>query len=195
MQENSSYDDKLLFEQIARGDETAFTQLFNNYAPRLLSFLRKITHSEEQARELVQETFLQIWVKRGNLTSVEQPMAWIYRVASNLSLTYLRNEGNRRRIMQMQFAGRPEATDLPQLETKELHLIIRRAVETLPAKRQEIYRMSREEGLTHQQIADRLGISLQTVKNQIGSALKIIQEHIGRETGLSIATLMVLFGL
>jgi RNA polymerase sigma factor (sigma-70 family) len=89
-----------------------------------------------------------------------------------------------------------EASDtvVDKLETKELTLIINKAVEALPDRRKEIYRLSREQGLNHQQIAEKLQLSTNTVANQIGISLKFIREFINKETGLSMLTLLILFG-
>lgn len=181
--------------QIAAGDETAFTELFHAYTPRLLPFLVKLTRSEYQSRDMIHETFLQLWVNRAALARVEQPASWIFRLAANISITWLRKQSNRQRILQSMetdtIAGTQTVT--AALETKELSRIITRAVEALPAKRQEIYRLSREQGLSHQQIAEKLNLSSSTVANQIGISLKFIREWINRETGLSMITLLFLF--
>lgn len=183
--------------QIAAGDEAAFTALFHAYTPRLLPFLAKLTRSENQSRDIIHETFLQLWVNRAALAQVEQPASWVFRVASNISITWLRKQSNRQRILQAleteSIAGAQAVT--AALETKELSRIITRAVQALPAKRQEIYRLSREQGLNHQQIAEKLNLSSSTVANQIGISLKFIREWINRETGLSVVTLLLLFRL
>lgn len=185
---------KQLFLLISLGDEQAFTELFHEYTPKLLPFITKLTRNETMARELVQETFLQLWVNREALDKIENPNSWIYRIASNLSLNWLKIHGNRRRILQT-VPLKDTADSLSDiLDSKELDLIIQKAVSLLPEKRQEVYRLSREQGLSHQQICDQLGIAPYTVKNQIGQALKFIQEYISKETGLSIITIMILFG-
>lgn len=197
MSVTSPYDDHELFSQIAAGNETAFTQLFHYYTPRLLPFVTRLTRDDQQAKEVIQETFLRIWINRKELTKVKQPSSWIYRIASNVSINYLRTKGNQRKLLQkLTIAGvhHDKSTDAV-IDSKELHGIIHRAVAELPERRQQIYRLSREQGLSHQQIADELGLSINTVKNQIGIALKFIQEHIHRTTGLSVATLTIIFGL
>lgn len=179
------------------GDEEAFTTLFHAYTPRLLPFLIKLTRHEYQARELIHETFLRLWVNRAELVHVAQPASWIFRVAANISITWLRKQTNRQRIMQSMAVDTTADvhTVTGPLDTKELSLIIGRAVEALPQRRQEIYRLSREQGLNHQQIAEMLNLSSTTVANQIGIALKFIRAFINRETGLSIVTLLILFRL
>lgn len=144
-------------------------------------------------QEMIQETFLRIWINRAELTAVQHPSAWIYRIASNVSLTYLKMQGNRRRLLQEVQISETSESLSEVIDSKELRLIIQRAVALLPDRRQEIYRLSREGGLSHLQIAGQLHLSQNTVKNQIGIALKFIQEFINKETALSIVALSVLF--
>lgn len=195
MSSGELYDEKELFLRIAGGDEQAFTDLFRLYAPKLLPFLTKLTRNEHLAKEMFQETFLRLWVNRSDLAKVNHPAAWIYRIASNLSITYLRTQSNRARLLQkMEIVEAGELIN-EEIDSKELQLIIRRAVNLLPEKRQEVYRLSREEGLLHNEIAKKLNISVNTVKNQIGLSLRFIQEFINKETGLSIVTLVALLTL
>jgi RNA polymerase sigma-70 factor (family 1) len=184
-----------LFDSMSRDSEQAFTELFHIFTPKLLPFVSRLTRNEHIAKELIQETFLRLWVDRVNLTEIQNPSAWIYRIASNLSINWLRTQGSRRRIIQK--IEPQEATDsvVQELDSKELHGIIQQAVNQLPEKRQEIYRLSREEGLSHQQIAEKLNISPNTVKNQLIHALKSIRESISTQTGLSLITLVLLVKL
>ena len=194
MVQASPYEERELFVQIAKGNEQAFTRLFHIYTPKLLPFIFKLTRNEQLAKELVQETFLRLWVNRERLTEVSQPSAWIYKIASNVSLTWIKTNGNRARLLKKINPIRSENPVVETVESKELNLIISRGVNLLPQRRQEIYRLSREQGLSHQEIADRLQLSPQTVKNQIGISLKFLQEFINKETGLSVITLLLLLG-
>jgi len=188
-----AFNDKELFIQIANGDERAFTELFHTYTPKLLPFLIKLTRNEHLAQEMIQETFLRLWMNRAELIKVNQPAAWIYRIASNVSITWLRTQGNRLKLLQkMEFPTTADSIN-EQIDSKELELIISRTVCLLPERRQQMYRLSREQGLTHQQIAEQLNLSLSTVKNQIGISLKFIHELICKETGLSLITILLLF--
>jgi RNA polymerase sigma-70 factor (family 1) len=190
----SQYDDKALFSQIAEGDEKAFTELFHTYTPKLLPFVFKLTRNEHLAQEMIQETFLKLWVNRAALVNVNEPASWIFRIAANVSVTYLRKQSNRERLLNAVKPDEASDTVVDKLETKELTLIINKAVEALPDRRKEIYRLSREQGLNHQQIAEKLQLSTNTVANQIGISLKFIREFINKETGLSMLTLLILFG-
>jgi RNA polymerase sigma-70 factor (family 1) len=191
----SQYDDKALFLKMAEGDEKAFTELFHTYTPKLLPFVFKLTRSEHLAQEMIQETFLRLWVNRTELVNVNEPASWIFRIAANVSITWLRKQSNRQRILEAVAVVEDSGANLivETLETKELSLVISKAVEALPERRQEIYRLSREQGLNHQQIAEKLKLSTNTVANQIGISLKFIREFINKETGLSMVTLLILF--
>jgi RNA polymerase sigma-70 factor (ECF subfamily) len=193
LNEDPLYEDIQLFQLIAQGDEQAFTTLFYQYTPKLIPFLNKLTKSEHLAKEMLQETFLRLWTNREELLKVKSPSSWIYRLASNVSIDYLRVQSNRQRILKMVEVSDAGDQVNETVDANELKTIIHTAVDALPEKRQQIYRLSREQGLTHQQIADQLGLSINTVKNQLGMALKTIQEHISRETGLTLLTIAILF--
>jgi RNA polymerase sigma-70 factor (family 1) len=189
----SQYDDKALFLKIAEGDEKAFTELFNTYTPKLFPFVFKLTRNEHLAEEMIQETFLRLWVNRAELVNVKEPASWVFKIAANVSITWLRKQSNRQRLLTAVELKEASDTVVDKLETKELALIISKAVEGLPDRRREIYRLSREQGLNHQQIAEKLKLSTNTVANQIGISLKFIREFINKETGLSVVTLLILF--
>jgi RNA polymerase sigma-70 factor (family 1) len=193
-----TYEEKALFRRIAVGDEAAFTDIFRRYTAKLLPFVLKLTRGDDQqAKEIIQETLLRLWANRTELTKVDQPSSWIFRIASNVSVNYLRALGKRRLALhEVQMANNSIAeNNEKELEAKELEGFIHRAVAALPEKRQQIYRLSREQGLTHQQIADNLGLSINTVREQIGKALKTIHEHIQQSTGLSLITVILLLSL
>ena len=190
--EEQPYHEKELLRRIAGGSEDAFTELYHLYNPKLSAFLRRLARSEYIAEEMVQETFLRLWVNREKLREVEQASAWIYKIASNVSYTYLRTEANRRKILERVTTTHETESFLPALDARQLDLIIRQAVDKLPERRQEVYRLSREQGLSHQEIAERLDLSVNTVKNQVTASLKFIYEQISKETGLSLLTLIIL---
>ncbi|MBN9383449.1 MAG: RNA polymerase sigma-70 factor [Chitinophagaceae bacterium] len=194
--EHAYNEDNALFLAIAEGDETAYTQIFHLYTPRLLPFIFKLTKDEQLAREVLQETFLRLWMKRDQLPQVERPASWLFRIAANICLTWLRTQATRHRLqdrVEEKQAAHKYSSAVEVLESKEMALLIRQAVDALPARRQEIYRLSREQGLSHQQIAERLQLSLSTVKNQLGYSIKFIQEYLHNATGLSLAVISALF--
>lgn len=195
MENSTLYTHKLLFQQVAAGNEAAYTELFHYFSPRLHLYLFRITKQEHIAREFVQESFLRLWMHRHSLTGMEHPESWLFRVAANLAYDHLRKEAIRNNLQDKVYAAAsPKENDAvdEQAELNDLKRYIRKAVDTLPEKRKEVYLLSREEGLSHQEIAEKLGISTSTVKVQITHALNCIREYLHKETGLSIAVLGLL---
>ena len=186
-------DELELFRKIAGGDELAFEQVFHRYTPKLLSFIKKITRNDSLSAELIQETFMRLWMKREQLKDIENPSAWIYRIASNLSLNYLQKQSNRKQLLYKMAPVENAASPEDLIDVKELNQIIKEAIDQLPERRQEVYRLSREAGLSHQQIADKLNISVNTVKNQIVTSLKFIQQSINKQKGRTICLLFIFF--
>jgi RNA polymerase sigma-70 factor (ECF subfamily) len=188
--------EKILFEKIAKGDEGAFREIFEQYGPVLYPFVFGIVKNEAMARDIIQEVFLRIWLKKGGLSEIENPSSWIYRIASNLALTHFRRQRLETKVLQsIQGQYRDEGDPDPVTESfslKELQELIGKAAALLPSQRQKIFKMSRDQGLSRQEIAGQLNISENTVKNQLRLSLKFIQEFIGKTNGCYIPFLLLL---
>lgn len=186
----------MLFQRLAQHDEQAYTEIFHLFTPRLFPYILKIARDEHLAKELLQETFLKLWEKRADLEQVEQPAAWLFRVAANLCLMHLRTQATRYRLLQKAGEVQESVNEVSErLDGKDLGRFVQQAVNALPPQRQKIYRLSREQGLSHQQIATLLDISVQTVKNQLGIALKFIQEFLQKELDLVLVIIALLQGV
>lgn len=184
---NQNYTDKDLFGLIGQADETAFRELFHKYTPLLFPGVMQMVKQEEVAREIVQEVFLKVWLKKELLGAMEQPVGWMFRVASNLAISHLRKLSTQLKWAEASI-GSEESTEDPAdgLSLKELQHVLREAVNALPPQRKLIFRLSREEGLSHDEIAARLQLSGNTVKNQVSIASKFVKTYISNTIGLSV---------
>lgn len=189
-----SGDEKLLFSLVATGDEKAFEALFHLFLSRLHPFIIKYTKSEQAAQEIIQETFIRVWLNRDKLGEIENPGGWLFKVASNECYTYLR-----KRVLINKFSNpltiEPDPSDATheRLDVKELNRLVGEAVDQLPAQRRKIYQMSRDEGKSIPEIAAALQLSSSTVKNALVISLKFIREYLAK-SGITLSTLMLLFG-
>lgn len=186
-----------MFRQIAKGDEVAYTRIFHLFTPRLFPYILKITKDETLAKEFLQETFLRLWVNRDDLAHINNPASWLFKIAANICLNHLRSEAIHNKLQAKVYEKmKPGEYPVAEIaEGREMELMISKAVDTLSPQRKEVYLLSRHEGLSHKEIADKLGISINTVKNHIGTALKGIQEYLHEKTGLSIAVLSLILAI
>jgi RNA polymerase sigma-70 factor (ECF subfamily) len=188
----TAYTDTQLFALVARGDEAAFEVFFHRYTAKLFPFLLSMVKADGVAREIIQESFLKLWLNREKLAGIDNPGGWIRTVAMNTAYNHLRSKARYEKYL----------ATLPDSEpTEDLELIIdaryakeqiARAVEQLPPKRRQVFELSRYEGLSRAEIADRLQISEFTVRNQLREALQSIQEYLRKNNDLSIPLVLVL---
>lgn len=177
MSKDELHTNKELLQRVASDDHDAFRQLFDLYADRLHAAVFHYTKSRFIAEELVQEVFIKCWTHRSHLKEVLDPTAYLYRMVFNHISTYLKRTANERRILdnaQSWMTSGQDAT-LQQLEANEMLRIITAAVERLPAQKKIIYHLSREQGLSYQEIADQLHLSPNTVKNHLVEAMRLLR--------------------
>ncbi|WP_142683542.1 RNA polymerase sigma factor [Chitinophaga polysaccharea] len=190
---DSTYIDKSLFQRISEGDEAAFGILFNTSLITLEPFIRKMVKSPESAKEVIQATFLRVWLSRDKLTDIDHPRAWLYKVAANECYTYLKKEATEYRLRGTVAAAETETdTATRRLTLKELHAIIEEAVMSLSPQRRRIYQMSRNQGMKIPEIATELDLSPSSVKNALVFSLKAIREHL-RRNGHAIPLVYLIF--
>ena len=187
--------EKELLSKVSDGDAHAFSLFFHAYNARLFPFVLKLIRSTAIAEEIVQEVFLRAWINREKLPNLDQPAAWLFRIASNLALTHLRDRANEvvkhTGFSQHQVVPVNEIADW--LEKKEMVHLVEQAIHLLPPKRQAVFRLHRQGGITYRQIADQLDISPNTVKEHIAHAMKFIRTYIHQQSGIVPGVLVLVY--
>lgn len=165
------------FERIRKGDEAAFETLFREHYEMLCHFARKLLGNMEEAEELVQDLFVQLWDKRDQLPEAMSMRSYLFTAARNRCLNVIKHHKIRDKHQEaVKMAPPAPAPDAAQeLEHAELQARIGDAIDKLPDRCQQIFRMSRFEGLKYSEIGQQLGISPRTVETQIGKALRILR--------------------
>lgn len=180
MKEETSFTDKQLFKEISEGNERAFQLIFKRYYQRMFSFAGTVVKSPHVAEEIVQEVFIRLWEQREVLAEVKNPENYFFIVIRNHAFNYLRaaaNEQNRRE--QLWEALEQRAVDASSsLEAQEAEQFFEKILAQLSPQQRKIFRMSREEGFSHQQIADELHLSKHTVKKHVADSLKILKAYL-----------------
>ncbi|HVS97139.1 MAG TPA: RNA polymerase sigma factor [Puia sp.] len=128
--------DRELFAAIAEGDESAFRELFHTYAPRIMTYLVRLTKTEAAADELIQNTFIRVWLARAKLAEIETPDKWIFTLATNEAYSFLRARARHEEVLAaVRAEGGPEPVLQPFDTTsyRELKAAIAEApVDTFP---------------------------------------------------------------
>ena len=173
--------DEQLIEELRASDENAFRLLFEKYQPILFRFVLQNLHDKETARDIIQETFLRLWNHRSSLKPKLPLLAYLFRICRNLLLDHAKHRDVRIRLEIEIPLSSPSAGDNPE-EALQLKILAERLTEIisskLPTKCQEIFLLSRMEGMSNTEIGSHLGISVKTVENQITRALKVIRRFL-----------------
>ena len=171
-----------LFDSWKKGDEKAFDMLFRNYYKQLCYIAIKVTGNSTDAEDIVQELFSEIYQNRSKLRIKSSFKNYL------LSALYYKCSRFLKKKNKVNFTGLNEITTPPDttpapseiLENYELEIKVYEAIDSLPEKCKEIFRLSRFENMKYKDIAKSLGISIKTVETQMSIALKRLGEVVNK---------------
>jgi len=183
MNDLTNNDEKLLVSQLRNNEVKSFDILFEKYSAKLYRFSFSLLKNHEDSKEIVQEAFYRVWEKRHEIDSSKSFRSFLFTISYHLIIDQLRlklKDQEYRKFLKEYFKTEEVKFDtVTDYET--LNRQIATIVEELPAKRKQIFTLSREKGLTHKEIAGQLNISVKTVENQINLALKLIKSRLGND--------------
>ncbi|WP_256012736.1 RNA polymerase sigma factor [Desertivirga xinjiangensis] len=164
-------------QNLRSGDRSAFKLVFDTYSPGIFELSYKILKSRELAEEIVQDTFIKLWLSRENIDISRNLWSLIYVIAKRLCFNKLRSAKYDILLQQELVHHMSLAVEDSTTQVNELEQLLKHSVGLLPARQREVWQLSREEGLSHKEIADHLGISPNTVKNSLVQTLKYLRQH------------------
>lgn len=167
-----------LFSRVKADDQKAFGELFFRYYPLLCAFVSRYLPDDAKTEELVQEVFVRIWEKRREISITASVKSYLFRAVKNEVINRLEHEKTEQKFLEKSRRAALVAPDEQQLPEVDLLQKIEKAIEALPPKRQEIFRLSREAGLSYREIAAQLNLSVKTVEAQMGLALKQLRDSL-----------------
>lgn len=175
-----SLSDQELASGIKRGDEHSLKHLFDLYFHDLVVFSLKMVINTGVAEEIVEDVFIGLWNNRESFVLERDFKSYLFSAVRNRSLNYLKSKYGRMRfddLDQLSLLTSPSTAD-SNLQLEELRQHIQGAIEKLPPKCRIIFSLSRNAGLSMQEIARQLGISIKTVQAQIAIAIKKIKANL-----------------
>lgn len=174
--------------------ELFFKTLYDDYKNRLYGYVLAITHSSLAAEEITQELFIKLWTHREMLQEVADLEHYIFVMARNRTLNYLRKAANDNRLlkelqrsMNVPVANEPE----DRLVEADYHAMVEEALRHLSPQRRLVFKLSRYHGLKLEEIARQLNLSRNTVKNHLAAALQSIRTYL-TENGITLVWVTLL---
>ena len=188
--QDGTSDERRTLAAVAGGDEKAFRALVDAYWSRVYFNTLTLVKSPVVAQDLTQDIFLKIWLQRERLTEVVSFKNYIYVVGRNQVIAALRKKIIETADADMAMLREDMQAPDAQLEGKDAYRLLMEGVERLTPQQKIIFKLSRLEGLSHEQIAKKLGLSQNTVKVHMVMALNFLR---GWLRDLGYLSLLILF--
>jgi len=155
--------------------------IYKFYTKRLFKFAYSILKSQEEAENIIQDVFLNLWENRSKVEKDSSVKSYIFTIAYNSTISVIRKKSRDSQFIEY-LKSLQEITEAPvnlQLEYNELTNKLDEIINTLPQRQKEVYMLHRVEGLKYSEIAKRLNISANTIENHMSRALKTIRTKLG----------------
>jgi RNA polymerase sigma-70 factor (ECF subfamily) len=163
---------------LRNGEHKAFETVFIAYYNKIQSFIDGYIKSKADAEDLTEDLFVNLWTNRESIDLSKSFNAYLHTMAHNAAVNFLKHkyvhESYRQEALSLEYGSTSEEDFI----AKEMRIFIDTVVERMPAQRKQIYMLSRNEGLTNAEIAERLGTTKRNVESQLSLALKEIRKVI-----------------
>ena len=192
-------DEHALVLRLIEGDEDAFCELYAAYKNRLIYFAMRFLKSREYAEDIFQDAFTVVWQSCRFINPDASFSAYLYTIVRNRILNQLRDLSNRDKLCEQILSRAVDYTN----ETKDtilandLRQLISRALQQLTPRQREIFGMSRERQMSHREIAQALGISVNTVQESISISLRTLRTYLEKHSvgGAELVLLLICLNL
>jgi len=167
-----------LLDKLRQGDTAAFQELYFRMRSKVIGFSYKFLRSQEGAKELTQEVFVKLWENREKIDASKNIESLLFVMVRYSMLDTWKRKLRYDNFLETQSKVEQYQDSTAQyMDYQECYAVLTRSIEALPQQAQKVYRLSREEGLSHQEIADQLQISTNTVSNHIKKSMRQIRAY------------------
>jgi RNA polymerase sigma-70 factor (ECF subfamily) len=169
-----------LLALLANGDEEAYTTVYRHYSRPVYEAALVYMKEPSLAREIVQEVFLKVWIKRAQFSKVERLQDYLFILARNCIFDHFRKKAAALTVQEQLLQQQPQMVNDTdhRVQEQQYSQLLHEAVAALPPQRRRIFVLAKEEGLSYAEIASRMHLSRFTVKNQVAQALQFIRVYI-----------------
>ena len=186
MKDFSSYTDQDLLTLLRESNHTAYTEIYKRYSGMLYLHAYNKLRNREEAKDILQELFTNIWNRRKELKIETSLSGYLYTAIRNRVFKQIASKEIESQYLTsiQKYANQWECVTDHLTRQNQLATIIENEIEALPAKMKEVFLLSRKTHLSHREIAGQLGITESTAKKQVNNALKILRVKLGLFTWL-----------
>lgn len=181
-----------ILQLVKQGDKSAFTILFNQYWKSVYNFTKLYLISKEDAEEIVQDVFAQLWDIKEQLDEEKNIEGLLFIITRNLIFDHSRKNFNHDFFKitiqdSLEIHAEDEAN---RIALSDLLEHVRLLINKLPERQKEIFILSREKQFSHKEISELLSISPRTVERHISEATKFLRKNIPEEFHIAVAILL-----
>lgn len=167
---------------IREGDMIAFYNIYERYCKRLYGFVLRYIKNEADAEEIVQEVFVKVWEARSKIDIYSSFESFLFTIAYNSTISLFRKRVCEKKYLEylkllQHLEKAPDLID--EIQFNDLNSKVQRLLNELTPRQKEIFLLSREEGLSHEEIAKKLDISVNTVKKHMVNTLAFLRSGLG----------------
>ena len=192
-------DEHALVLRLIEGDEDAFCELYAAYKNRLIYFAMRFLKSREYAEDIFQDAFTVVWQGRRFINPDASFSAYLYTIVRNRILNQLRDLAKQDKLREQILSQAVDYTNNTKetVFANDLRQFIVRALQQLTPRQREIFEMSREQQMSHREIAEALGISVNTVQESISISLRILRTYLEKNSvaGADLVLLLICLNL
>lgn len=173
--------------RLREGSKDAFRTLYDRYGLKIHRFAFSYLKSEHDAEELVQEVFLKLWDKKAMLDSSLNIRSFIFKIAVNTIYDFIRRKNVEKAFHDFTLGNVEYANETwHEVVYNDMLGQIQGLIEKMPSQRQKIFNLSKEQGLTNDEIAESLGLSKRTVENQIYRATAFLKKNLNLDSSIAV---------
>lgn len=192
-------DERSLVLRLIDGDEAAFCELYAAYKNRLIYFAMRFLKSREYAEDIFQDAFTVIWQSRYFINPDASFSSYLYTIVRNRILNQLRDLANQDKLREQILSQALDYSNDTSNEilANDLRSFIIHAMQQLTSRQREIFAMSREKQMSHREIAEALGISVNTVQESISTSLRTLRAYLEKNSivGADLILLLICLNL
>lgn len=188
------YNMKECFQSLAKGDASAFGTIFEFYKKRVFGVALKMLKSETEAEEIVQDVFLSIWLAKSKLDNINDPEAYLFTITYNTIYAHLKKVSRNQELLKtiINHLTETQNTTDDTIAANETGKLINEVIQQLPPQQRAVYELSKQEGLSYDEIAERMHLSRNTVRNHLAEAMKTIRAFLKKAAMLFMSLVVLL---